>query len=69
LAELSVRLELSMDFGGPAFSLSVTIVIGGGMTSTSPSDAKRQREELARLTSAGPTSVVVLHERGMAILD
>ena len=40
LAELSVRLDLSMHFGGPAFSFSVTIVIGGGMSSTSASDAK-----------------------------
>ena len=40
VAELSVRLDLSMDFGGPALSLSVVVVIGGGMTSTSASDAE-----------------------------
>ena len=40
LVELSVRLDLSMGFGGPAFSLSIVVVIGGGMTSTSASDAE-----------------------------
>ena len=35
-----MRLELSMHVGGPAFSLSVAVVIGSGMTSTSASDAK-----------------------------
>jgi hypothetical protein len=40
LEELTVSLDLSMDFGGPAFSLSVVVVIGGGMTSTSASDAE-----------------------------
>ena len=66
LAELSVRLDLGMEFGGPAFSLSVAIVIGGGMTSTSASDAK---ETTLAACEAGPTSVVVLHGRGMAIFD
>jgi len=40
LAELSVRLDLGMNFRGPAFSLFVAIVIGGGITSTSAGDAK-----------------------------
>ena len=40
LAELSVRPDLSMDFGGPAFSLSVAVAIGGSMTPTSASDAE-----------------------------
>jgi len=40
-AELSVRLDLSMDFGTLAFSFSV---VGDSMTSTSTSEA----EEMAR---------------------
>jgi len=67
LAELSVRLDLGMDFRGRAFSLSVVIVIGGGMTPTSASGAKETTR--ARLSEAGPTSVVVLHGRGITILD
>jgi hypothetical protein len=39
LEELSVRLDLSMDFGGLAFSLSVVVVISSSMTPTSTSDA------------------------------
>jgi len=44
LVELSVRLDLSMGFqvGGLAFSLSVAIVIGGGMTPISASDAEEK---------------------------
>ena len=33
-------LDLSIDFGGPAFSLSVVVAIGGGMGPTSASDAE-----------------------------
>ena len=40
LVVLSARLDLSMDFGGLAYSLSVAIVINGGMTPTSASDAE-----------------------------
>jgi hypothetical protein len=40
LAELSVSLDLSIDFDGPAFSLSVVVAIGGGMAPTSASDAE-----------------------------
>ena len=39
-AELSVRLDLSIDFRGPTFPPSVAVAIGGGMASTSANDAE-----------------------------
>jgi len=43
LAELFVHLDLRMDLSGPAFSLSVAVVTGGGMTSTSASNAEETK--------------------------
>ena len=40
LAELTVRMYLSIDFRGPTFYLSATVVIGSGMTSTSANNAE-----------------------------
>lgn len=45
MAELSVRLDLSIDFRGPAFSLSAIVVIGSGMPSTSANDAVETMRE------------------------
>jgi len=58
-------LDLSIDFRGPTFSLSATVVIGSGMTSTFANDAEETMRAACEAVRGRAECVVLYYMDGV----